>query len=214
MKINGKDGQIIKDVSGLEKLIDTCCDGTEKYKFVAASSSCIINITGEKLIYVDEDLLKEVKSLVKYDKKYMSALKMTVYHEIGHDKIYGKEKNKDFEEALAELYAINEGDIEDYIIEIAVISRIEGDKLSSFNGYFNENKNVIDYLLKHDYADKWMDPGFISKVGVYGFAKNALKNVNLSYNELADKVLEERNKIDRLKSENNLFIDKDMITRK
>ena len=214
MKTDYSYEKIIKDVSRLENLIETCCDDVKEYKFTPASFSYSSHIADEKLIGIDETLLAEVENLIKYDKKYLSALKMTVYHEIGHDKIYGKSKDHDFNEAVAELYAINKGTLEDYIIEIATISELEKDKLSSFNQTLGESRNAIDYLLKHDGADKWTDPEFISKASIYGFTKNALNKVDLPYTELVYRVLQERENIDSLKGKNNLFIDKGMITSK
>ncbi|MCW1294401.1 MAG: hypothetical protein QXP07_00980, partial [Candidatus Parvarchaeum sp.] len=152
--------------------------------------------------------------LSKYDKKYLSALKMTVYHEIGHSKSYKKGREPALSEAIAELYAISKGSLDDYIIEVAVISNIIGDELSEFNQTIKEPKDVVDYLLKHDSADKWKDKEFASKFYEYDFAKNALDKVNLPYNEIFDRVIKERESIDSLKRKNNLFIDKDMISRK
>ncbi|MCL4397046.1 M2 family metallopeptidase [Candidatus Parvarchaeota archaeon] len=204
----------IEDIHRLENIIGTCCDDVKEYKFVPLSFSCNLQIYDEKMIGIDQKLFSEVEKLSEYDKKYLSALKMTVYHEIGHTKTYEKDQEYAFNEAAAELYAISKGSIDDYIIEIAVISDIEEKELSEFNQTMKEPKNVVDYLLKHDSVDKWTDREFTSKFYRYGFAKNALDKVNLSYQEIFDRVLKERENIDSLKRDNNLFIDKDMISRK
>lgn len=203
-----------EDIHKLENIIGTCCEDVKDYKFVPLSLSCNLNSYDEKLIGIDQKLLLEVEKLSTYDKKYLSALKMTVYHEIGHTKTYKKEQGYSFKEAIAELYAISKGSIDDYIIEIAVLSNIVGDQLSEFNQTVKEPKYVVDYLLKHDSADKWSDKEFASKFYEYEFAKNALDKIKLTYEEIVNRVLKERENIDSLKRKNNLFIDKDMISRK
>ncbi|MGC8533253.1 MAG: hypothetical protein ACP5MV_01315 [Candidatus Parvarchaeum sp.] len=204
----------LEDIHKLENIIGTCCEDAKDYKFVPLSLSCNLNSYDEKLIGIDQKLLSEVEKLSKYDKKYLSALKMTVYHEIGHTKTYKKDQEYSFNEAIAELYALSKGSIDDYIIEIAVMSNIMGNELSEFNQTLREPKDVVDYLLKHDSADRWEDKEFASKFHEYEFAKNALDKIKLTYEEIVDRVLKERENIDSLKRKNNLFIDKDMISRK
>lgn len=214
MKNDYDSGKGTEDVSKLEKIIGECCKDVNEYKFIRASFSYYKNVDEEHLIGIDEKLLSEVENLSKYDKRYLSTLEMTVYHEIGHAKTYGKNQEYAFDEAIAELYAIDKGSIEDYIIEVAAISDIVGDALSKFNQTLKEPKEIVDCLLKHDGADKWKDKEFASKCYGYEFAKNALDTIQLTYEEIFDRVLKEREDIDKLKRKNNLFIHKDMISRK
>ena len=44
--------------------------------------------------------------------------------------------------------------------------------------------------------------------------KDAFDKINLSYKEMFERALMEREGIDSLKRKNNLFMDKDMISRK
>ncbi len=214
MKNNYDFAKITEDIHKLENIIGMCCEDAKGYKFVPGSFSYNMHIGNENVIGIDEKLLSEVETLSKYNKKYLSALKMTVYHEIGHSKSYKKDREHTLNEAIAELYAISKGSIDDYIIEIAVLSNIVGDEISEFNQTLKEPREVVDYLLKHDSADKWKDPEFASKFYGYEFVKNAIDKITLTYNEIFDRIIKERESIDSLKRKNNLFIDKDMISRK
>jgi hypothetical protein len=190
------------EVSELEKLIRSCCDGVEEYKFVPLSFSSLLSVSDEKIISIEKELISDVKELSRYDKNYMSALKMTVYHEIGHDKNRIKEKHYHLKEAVAELYAIDKGSIADYVIEIAVETGIIGNKLAGLNSKTYEKINIIEDVLKHDGADRWLDPGFISEVSEYKCAKNALKKINLPYANLVNEISMETEKIETLKNKN------------
>lgn len=194
MENNCGSEKAIKDLHNLEEILRNCCDDINGYEFIPEAFSYNTNISGKKIIGIDKNLLSEVENLSKYDKKYLSALKMTVYHEIGHTKTYEKGQGYAFNEAIAELYAISKGSIEDYIIEISVISNIAENELSEFNQNREDPKDVIEYLLKHDSADKWSDREFASKFYKYKFARDALNKIKLSYREIFDRILKEREK--------------------
>ena len=203
----------------LEEIIESFCGKMEGYKFVLDSSTPYYRKEDdENLIGIDKNFFSEVENLIKYDKKYLSALKMTVYHEIGHslfDGFYDRHA-REAKEAVASLYEINRGSIEDYIIEIAVLSNTLSDEIYRVKQTLKEPKDEVEYLLKRDYADKWERKLFLFYT--YGptekMIKDAFDKINLSYKEMFERALMEREGIDSLKRKNNLFIDKDMISRK
>lgn len=217
MKNNRSSEKAAENTNKLENIIESFGENIEGYKFVLDSYSYYMNIDDEKVIGIDENMLSEVKNLIKYDKKYLSAIKMTVYHEIGHSLFDRFSHEHAAKEAIAELYAINRGSIDDYIIEIAVISNLTKDKLNSgFNQTLKEPKDIVEYLLKHDNADKWENRRFAFYVyeSTEKVIKDALDKIKLPYTEIFERVLMERENINSLKRKNNLFIDKDMISRK
>lgn len=142
----------------LEEIIESFCGKTEGYKFVLDSSTPYYRKEDdENLIGIDKNFFSEVENLIKYDKKYLSALKMTVHHEIGHSRFDGfyDRHAREAKEAVASLYEINGGSIEDYIIEIAVLSNTLSDEIYRVKQTLKEPKDEVEYLLKRDYADKW-----------------------------------------------------------
>ena len=201
----------IEGLHRLEGIIEKCCKDTKGYEFVPDSYSYYRNINGKNVIGIDKSLLSETEELIKYDKKYLSAIKMTVYHEIGHslfDGFYNKDDYK-IREEIAELYAINKGSIDDYIIEVAVISDLTKDKLNSeFNQTLKEPRSQVDYLLKHDGADKWENRrlSFYIPEPLEEMVKDAFNKIKLPYKEIFERILIEKENIDSLKRKNNLFI--------
>ncbi len=209
----------IEGLHRLEDIIEKCCKDTKGYEFVPDSYSYYRNINGKNVIGIDKSLLSETEDLIKYDKKYLSAIKMTVYHEIGHslfDGFYNKDDYK-IKEEIAELYAINKGSIDDYIIEVAVISNLTKDKLNSeFNQTLKEPRSQVEYLLKHDGADKWENRrlSFYIPEPLEEMVKDAFNKIKLPYKEIFERILIEKENVDSLKRKNNLFIDRYMISRK
>ena len=114
---NMKDG-----FSRLDSLVQSCCDDVGEYMFVPTSYSSSLYFGDKKVITIDERVISNVELLSKYDRKYLSALKMTVYHEVGHFKNPLEGQPRDVKEIAAELYAMDKCSLEDYITELAVIS--------------------------------------------------------------------------------------------
>ena len=177
-----------KEISELEEMLKECGIDIEEYSFVPLSFSFAPD-NKTNLIGIDKNLVETVKTLIKHDKKYLSALKMTAYHEIGHKKL-GKD------ESLAEIYAINNNTLQDYIIEIAVISKIEYVNMSALNNTINI-EDTIDYLLKHDRVDEWKNPSFIRKLNKFGFDENTVKKIKVGYYEIYSGILKETYTINR-----------------
>jgi len=208
----------IESTHKLEDIIESFCGKLDGYKFVVDSFSYYRKDGDEHIIGIDKNFFSEVENLTKYDKKYFSALRMTIYHELGHslfNRFYRRDQIE-AKEAIASLYAIKRGSIEDYIIEVAVLSNVLPDEIYRYNKSLKEPKEVIEYLLKRDYADSWENKRFIFYIEgpIEKVVKDAFDKIKLPYKELFERILLERENIDNLKRKNNLFIDKDMISRK
>ena len=208
----------IENTHKLEDIIESFCGKLDGYKFVFDSFSYYRKDGDEHIIGIDKNFFSEVENLTKYDKKYLSALRMTIYHELGHslfNRFYRRDQIE-AKEAIASLYAIKRGSIENYIIEVAVLSNVLPDEIYRYNKSLKEPKEAIEYLLKRDYADSWENKRFIFYIEgpIEKVVKDAFDKIKLPYKELFERILLERENIDNLKRKNNLFIDKDMISRK
>lgn len=200
MKIQ-KEGvkKIENQFSKLESLIKKSCDDDlSEYEFIPSTDSSSQYFGGNKLINIDEKIISDVEFLSKYDRKYLSALKMTIYHEVGHFKNPLPEQPSNIKEVAAELYAIDKCDLEEYITELAVIS---DNKKGEVSGYkLNPVSATVEYLLRHDSVEKWKDKEFLSLLSQYNLPIAALEKYNIQYNELKTRIINESKKIADIKS--------------
>lgn len=193
--------------SKLEKLLKTACkpEDLAGYIVIPASLSALI-YTGKgkdniKLIGIDEKLINEVEYLIKRDKSYISALKMTIYHEIGHDLIKIDKEHENLREAAAEIYALGKGSMEEYIKELAVIANIRKEEMNWMYAGKASIEDSVDYMLGHDSADKWKSEEFLSELlPFYRDAKRNADKITLSYEKFVKRTVEEAYAVERLKN--------------
>ena len=199
MRIQKGAEKIMNDFSRLDSLIKSCGDDFSEYKFISSPDGSYSQYFGDdKLIAIDERIISSVEFLSKYDRKYLSALKMIVYHEVGHFKNPMPGQPYNIKEIAAELYAIDKCNFEEYITELAVISDNEKDEVSGYK--LNPVSASVEYLLRHDSVDKWKDKDFISMLSRYNLPVTALEKYCIQYSELKNRIIEESRKIADIKS--------------